>query len=113
MMNSNKENIEILLMQPINMPRKLLSALSCYFRNDRNIEKAYFATAQFSNSLDSMDWIIAITAKNNIENELVKIKNYLLKNDVDTDGKRVAIVNVNQNRFSEYFLKIQPFYNKK
>ena len=113
MENNNQANVEILLTQPINIPEQLLSSLSYYFIMNSNVQKAYFAMVQFSNSLDSMDWMIAISAKNNIENELVKIKNHFVENDIDTNGKRVVIVNVTQNEFSEYFSKIQPFYTKK
>ena len=112
MNQNNQSNFEVLLMQPKKLPHELLLALSRFFKSQMDIRKAYFAIAQFSNSLDSMDYLIAIDVKTNVANEIKKVKKYLDKANFDTGGKKVAIVDVHHDPFESYFSKISPFYKK-
>ncbi len=112
-MNQNKQlNLEVLLMQPKEIPKELLASLSTFFKSRMGIRKAYFAVAQFSDSLDSMDYLIAIDAETDLADEIRKIKKYLDKINLDTGGKKLAIVDVNHNIYGGYFCRTSPFYKK-
>ena len=109
--NSNS-NIEILLMQPIEMPNELLSLLSNYFRSTANISKAYFSIVQFSDRLESDDYLIAIDAnlKADIDLEIEKVRKYVSTITLNTHGKRVILVDVHQTPYDSFFQKKKPFY---
>lgn len=110
MKDNNKLNVEVLLMQPNEIPHELLSSLVRFFRNSSNVNKAYFSVAQFSNSFDSTDFLIAVDSDMDVCSEIDKIKKYLSEISPDTDRKKVVIVDVSQSPFNNYFSKIRPFY---
>lgn len=110
MKDNARSDLEVLLMQPKDVPEQLLTALSKFFNKRDNINKAYFALAQFSNSLESPDFLIAIDADIDASREIGEVKKYLAYNSLDTGGVRVAIVDVAQKPFSVYFSKKQAFY---
>lgn len=112
-MNQNKQsNLEVLLMRPKEQHDELLSNLSRFFKNQSSIRKAYFAVAQFSDSLDSMDYLIAIDVKANTASKIKETTKYLDKINIDTGGRKVAVVDVNDAPYNSYFAKVSPFYKR-
>ena len=112
-MTLNKQDtIEILLMQPKEIPHELLLIISNFFQKREKIKKGYFAILQFPNTIEQPDFLIAIDASSEVSNEVNLLKNYLFEISFDTKMKKIAIVNVEQNYFLNYFSKIKPFYER-
>lgn len=103
-------SLEILLMQPKEFPIELLSVLNKFFSSRNNIQKAYFSIVQFSNSLDSVDFLIAIEANTDVAGEIDKVKKYIPNYMCDMKKMKVVVVDAEQQPFNNYFSKIKPFY---
>ena len=102
----------VMLMQPKEAPVKFLTLLSDYFRKRCNIEAAYFSLIQFMDR-PNFDYLIAICAKENVRDEVVKINEFLSSCTLYVDDQLIInIVDVNKEPLESCFFKIMLFYSK-
>ena len=106
---NNSKDMRILIGQPKIYPENIVMEMKIFFNSNLLVRKAFLACVQYPNPDLPLKLIIGIEA-DNMEEIFIKFEEYLKIKKIKIAG--VEFVNANDSPFKDYFLKINPFYEK-
>ena len=107
MTKNKKENMQVLIGQPIEYPEKIVVLVKEFLTKNKNIKKAYLACIQYPDPNISPKILIGLEVKQGIKEIINDLEKKLIINNLN---EIVELTDVNDMNFKEYFSKIDPFY---